>query len=84
MLYKGELLLDATSQLVQLVLRECHLTPMGGHGGIQKMMAKVCAVFTWEGLKNDVKQFVQECDVCQQVKYSNKAPVGLLQPFPMP
>ena len=84
LLYKGKLLLDPTPQLVQLVLKECHSIPLGGHGGIQKIMAKVCATFSWSGLKKDVQQFVQECDVCQRVKYSNKAPASLLQPLPIP
>ena len=83
LLYKGKLLLDSTSQLIQLVLKECHLTPMG-HRGIHKMMAKVYAAFTWEGLRKDAQQFVQECDICQQVKYSNKVPASLLQPLPVP
>ena len=36
LLHKGRLLLDPTSSLVPVVLRECHATPIAGHGGIQK------------------------------------------------
>ena len=51
---------------------------MGGHGGIQKTTTKVCASFTWPVVKKDVKKFVQKCMVCQQMKYENKHPAGLL------
>lgn len=84
LLHKGKLLLDPTSQLVQLVLKECHSTPLGGHRGIQKTMAKVCVAFNWSNLKKYVQQFVQECAVCQKVKYSNKALAYLLQPLSIP
>ena len=61
LLHKGRLLLDPTSSLISLVLRECHPTPMAGHGGIQKTIAHVCAAFSWNGLKKDVQKFVREC-----------------------
>ena len=84
LLYKGKLLLDHTSPLVHSVLQECHSTPLGGHGGIQKIVAKVSATFIWNGFKRDVKKFVQERDICQWVKYSTQASPGLLQPLPIP
>ena len=83
LLYKGKLLLDHNSPLVQQVLHKCHTTLIGGHGGIQKTTAKVCASFTWEGLKHDVKKFVQECVICQQMKPLNRKPARLLQPLPI-
>ena len=83
LMYKGKILLDHTSPLVQSVLQECHSTPLGGHGGMQKTMARVCVAFSWDGVKRDVKKFVQECDICQRVKYSTQATPGLLQPLPI-
>ena len=83
-MYKGKILLDHTSPLVQSVLQECHSTPLGGHGGMQKTMARVCVAFSWDGVKRDVRKFVQECDICQRVKYSTQATPGLLQPLHIP
>ena len=84
LLYKGKLLLDHNSPLVKQVLHKCHTTLIRGHGGIQKTTAKVYATFTWEGIKKDVKKFVQECAICQQMKPINRKPTGLLQPLPIP
>ena len=47
LLYKGKLLLEPTSELIKIVLQECHSTPSGGHEGIQKTIAKVAAAFAW-------------------------------------
>ena len=84
LLHKGKILLDPLSSLVPKVLHECHSTLLGGHGGIQKTTAKVCAAFTWPGVKKAVKQYVQECAVCQQMKPDTRKPIGLLQPLPIP
>ena len=66
LLYKGKLLLDPTSSLISLVLRECHSTPIVGHGGIQKTIARVSASFTWNGLKKNAQKFVKEFAICQK------------------
>ena len=61
-----------------------HSTPLGGHGGIQKTMAKVSAAFICSGMKQDVQQYVKACEVCQKMKNSTQAPAGLFQPLPIP
>lgn len=64
LLHKEKLLLDYNSPLVILIIQECHSTPLGGHKGIQKTMAKVSTAFTWVGMKQAIQKFVKECEIC--------------------
>lgn len=35
-------------------------------------------------MRKDVENFMAQCLVCQQIKGTKQAPVGLLQPLPIP
>ena len=35
-------------------------------------------------MRQDLKQYVKECDTCQKLKHETCFPVGLLQPLPIP
>ena len=41
LLYKGNLLLDHDSQLVQLTIKECHSTPVGGMGEFRRLWLRL-------------------------------------------
>lgn len=61
-----------------------HSSPIGGHGGILKTFTGLSELFFWDGLKTSVQNFVRNCLICQQTKYSTSKPMGLLQPLPIP
>ncbi|KAL5728994.1 hypothetical protein ACHQM5_002008 [Ranunculus cassubicifolius] len=82
--YKDKILVCPDSELVKLILEECHSTPVGGHFGFQKTLAKVKFTFYWPGMHRKVKEFIRECDICQRCKSDTLAPAGLLQPLPIP
>nr|GEV20053.1 Ty3/gypsy retrotransposon protein [Tanacetum cinerariifolium] len=69
------------SKLKELLLREFHDTPSVGHGGIKKMLI---ALFYWPGMRKSVEEYIRQCLVCQQTKYSTQATGGYLQPLPTP
>ena len=50
------------------ILRELHSTPYSAHPGIQRTIAKVRRFFYWKGMLGDVRQFVENCPVCQTKK----------------
>ncbi|OIV98865.1 hypothetical protein TanjilG_21200 [Lupinus angustifolius] len=54
------------------------------HSGYQKTYKRIASFFFWEGMRTYIKTFIEECDTCQRSKYSTLAPVGLLQPLPIP
>ena len=83
--YVGELLVVPDNEQVKLtVMGECHDTPYAGHAGRSKTLHNVRKNFWWPGMARDVRRFVASCDSCQRVKPLNRAPVGLLQPLPIP
>ncbi|KAL4558063.1 hypothetical protein LXL04_036259 [Taraxacum kok-saghyz] len=82
--YKHKLVIPATSPWMPHLLKEFHCTPSGGHSGFLRTYKKLSANIYWFGMTKTVKSFVQQCDICQRYKASTLAPVGLLQPLPIP
>lgn len=72
------------SPWIQKLLEEFHSTPQAGHSGFYRTYRRLASNLFWKGMKEDVKQFVQACDICQRQKYSPTSPGGLLQPLPIP
>jgi hypothetical protein len=66
--YRDHLYLCKNSQLKQKVLLELNASPIGGHSGFLKNYHMIKKDIFWEGLKNDVQKFVDECVVYQQNK----------------
>ena len=81
---KGKLVVGMDLALRQELLEFFHSSVQEGHSGVQQTMARICAVVYWKGLKKHVRQFVRECNICQQCKYDTTAKPGLLQPLPIP
>jgi hypothetical protein len=82
--YKGHLYLCKQSKLKSMVLLELHATPTAGHSGFTKTYDKVKRSFFWDGMKQDIHNFVVECDVCQRNKGETVKSLGTLQPLPIP
>lgn len=73
--------LAPTSSLIPILIREFHNS---GHEGFDKTLYKLKDVFYWSKIKDNIKQFIKECDICQKNKMVNLVPAGLLHPLPIP
>lgn len=82
--YKGRIWVGANSGLHTKLIEAFHASPIGGHSGIQATYQRVKKLFHWNGIKQDVQNFVQQCQVCQQAKHENCKYPGLLNPLPVP
>jgi len=49
----------------RVLLEEFHKTPIGGHMGINKTLARLGENFVWTGMREDVHNFVAACIDCQ-------------------
>jgi hypothetical protein len=78
------LYLSKQSKLKSTVLSELHATPTAGHSGFTKTYDRVKRSFFWDGMKQDIRKFVAECEVCQCNKGETVKSPGTLQPLPIP
>jgi hypothetical protein len=58
------LYLSQQSKIISMILFELHATPTAGHSGFTKTYDRVKHSFFLDGMKQDVPNFVDECDVC--------------------
>ncbi|TYK14722.1 Transposon Ty3-G Gag-Pol polyprotein [Cucumis melo var. makuwa] len=84
LLYKGRLVLSQTSSLIPRLLHTFHDSVLGGHSGFLRTYKRMSGELHWQGMKNDVKKYVEQCEICQRNKYEATKPAGVLQPLPIP
>jgi hypothetical protein len=65
-------------------LRIIHSSPTTGHYGFHKTYEQTKHSFFWEGMKNDIQDFVATCDTYQQNKGERVKMPGALQLLPIP
>lgn len=82
--WKNRLVIPKQDASIQQLLHEYHTSPIGGHAGVTKSIARISAQFYWPKLREDVIEFVRNCAICQQAKVTNSLPAGLLNPLPIP
>ena len=61
------------------ILRLYHDEPLSGHRGATSTFLKLRCRYFWPFLREDVKQFVHTCEICNAAKSTTSKPVGLLQ-----
>jgi len=84
LLRKGRLWIVKGSPFQFQLLGYIHSNPTSGHSGYHKTVHRAKLDFYWKGMRNDIKKFVRECDICQVNKHETLHPAGLLQPLPIP
>jgi hypothetical protein len=79
--FKERVYLPSTSPFIPPILAEIHGST---HEGFFKTMNQLKTLFYWPKMKERVKTFIRECEVCQRHKVETTMPSGLLQPLPVP
>uniref|UniRef100_A0A2N9J8Y4 Reverse transcriptase n=1 Tax=Fagus sylvatica TaxID=28930 RepID=A0A2N9J8Y4_FAGSY len=83
-LFKNRIYLGPQSILKQKVLSLIHDSPLGGHSGYLKTLQRAKRDWFWQGMKQDIKTYIKNCDTCQRIKTETTKPAGLLQPLSIP
>ena len=71
-------------ELRRKLIHEVHDTPIGGHSGLAKTLARLTTSCYWWGMKRMIADYVRGCITCAAVKPDLKLPAGLLRPLPIP
>ncbi|KAL4290327.1 hypothetical protein GQ457_14G018800 [Hibiscus cannabinus] len=82
--FQGRIMVPNEVALRTLLLREFHGSKIGGHSGINRTYRRLSANFYWKTMRQDVRHYVRNCQVCQRMKSDSLVPAGLLQPLPIP
>jgi hypothetical protein len=61
-----------------VLLKECHDGPFASHSGAKCTTTFLKKSYYWLNLKDDVKEYVKACLICQQNRTLNKKQAGLL------
>ena len=66
------------------VVQELHSIPYSAHPGIQRTIGKVRKSFFWKGMSGHVREYVENCPVCQMEKSDHTLSKGKLQSTHIP
>ena len=56
----------APQDKIKEILRENHNHKLAGHPGIKATLSRIRENWTWDGIRKDVEQYVQNCQKCQR------------------
>ena len=73
-----------TKNLRDKVMHESHVPPYARHRGIQATTQAIEIYFYWPNMRKDIHAYVEQCIVCQKIKYDRGKAPSLLQPLPIP
>ena len=67
------------------LLYNLHSSPLSGHFGIRKTIERAMEKYYWSTMGNDIKSYVESCDVCQRMgkpaKSTSITPIKVTGPF---
>lgn len=69
------------SALQTKLISAFHSSALGGHSGVNATYQRLKKLFSWNGMKIDVDNYVKQCNICQHSKHSHAHPSSLLQPL---
>ena len=81
---EGLLHVPADPALRQLLIRQVHDSPTGGHMGLSKTIARLTSTCWWPGMKAMIADYVRGCLTCAATKPLLQKPAGTLRPLPIP
>lgn len=82
--YADRLYIPVAGNLRSRLIQICHDDPLAGHFGRARTIELLQRKYHWEGLQNEVRDYIASCAICQGVKAPRRRPYGQLQSLPVP
>jgi hypothetical protein len=82
--FKGQIWLHAKSKLKLEILQDVHSSAAASHLGFAATYHRVKRLFAWPQMKQEIKDYVAACEICQQVKPERVKYPRFLQPLKPP
>ena len=82
--YGEKIWIPEDESLRTTIISQCHDNSLAGHGGTVKTTKLVSRQYYWPKIRETIKRYVKNCDMCQRSKAVQHAPYGLQQPNEVP
>ena len=82
--YQGRLCMPNSDNMRPNIIEEALGSRYSIHLGSIKVYHDLKDIYQWEGMKQDISKFVEECPNCQHVKVEHLKPGGLTQSNEIP
>ncbi|KAJ1377421.1 Ribonuclease H-like superfamily [Sesbania bispinosa] len=70
--------------LIIRILQEFHSYSIDGHAGFLRTHTRIATYFFWQSMRQDIRDFIRHCQICQRAKSCQTNPSGLLTPLSIP
>jgi len=77
--YRGKIYIPPPLQ--QHVFRLLHSSPSAAHPGRDATLSNIQKDYYWPSLRNNVEEWIRNCDLCQRMKIRPKKKHGFLKPI---
>jgi len=82
--HQGKIWIPNNEGIRTNLIRRHHDIPQAGHGGTAKTTELLQRKYYWPRMRETIKQYVKNCDICQRTKLVRPAPYGLMKPNEAP
>jgi len=82
--HQGKIWIPNNEGIRTNLIRQHHDIPQAGHGGTAKTTELLQRKYYWLRMRETIKQYVKNCDICQRTKVVRHAPYGLMKPNESP
>lgn len=73
-----------SSDLRLQIIQSHHSHPAAGHPGPSSTFELVSRNFWWPKMRDTIKQYIRNCEICSRIKPPRHAPYGFLKPLQVP